>query len=166
MAPSERHHFQALPVTPRPARCRSGPPCARPNTSVASRHPSPPRVPARDRAHSLGHAGAHSLTLPLRLPRRGPSSRSAPVRGSQGSATEADPVGSPRRCPEAPHGHQEPAAAYLARRGPCLSHLAPGARPAALVRAAPRSARGRPRSPHPGRRRRPPGSRSRASPTT
>lgn len=129
--PSERHHFQDLPVTPRPARCPSGPPCAHPDTSVASRHPSPPRTLARNRAHLLGHAEAHSLTLPL--PRRGPSSRSALGRGSRGSATEADrvgvaqrrlrgsarPPGASRRLPCSPRSMSEPPRSRRsARRAP------------------------------------------------
>lgn len=144
--PSARHHFQDLPVTPRPARCRSGPPCAHPNTSVASRHPSPPRTLARNRAHLLGHAEAHSLTLPL--PRRGPSSRSALGRGSRGSATEADrvgvaqtrlrgsarPPGASRRLPCSPRSMSEPPRSRRsARRAP--------PRCSALLRAPPAAAR-------------------------
>lgn len=97
---------------------------------------------AIDRAHALGHAGAHSLTLPL--PRRGPSSRSAPVTGSQGSATEAGPVGVAQT---PPRGSARPPGA--SRRLPCSPHSMseqPRSRRSAC-RAPPRRSALRPRPP-------------------
>lgn len=92
--PSERHHFQDLRVTPEAG--------ALPKVALPARLRTPPwplsatlLLPADSHAiaHTrLGHAGVHSLTLPLR--RRGPpppSPRS--FRGSRDSATELNRVG-------------------------------------------------------------------------
>lgn len=92
MVPSERHHFQDLAVTPRPALCRSGPPCAHPSTSRGLWPPSVPGTLAHTRTRSRTHARARRDTHD-RTPAARPLLRLRAQERLQGSATEACRVG-------------------------------------------------------------------------